>query len=193
MRPNLSFITWLSVACSIAAWAGVVIFATSIQDSAQNASTQAGSEQTASDQQPLALKMHTLAKDTSLVRIVLETALQNDPLSIAGMISQAGTDAGVALHVSDAISEGTAPVSGGARSSATQAGPLQAPAIDFTVEADGAFRDLIQAAAFLESLPVPSKIERLDFGYTPASGGVPTSSWHMSAQVRILTGSNLSS
>lgn len=191
MRSNLSSLAWFSIIAALAAWAGVVLFALSIETGAQSVTARAGDAQTARDKQALALKMHTLARDISPGRVALEQVLATDPVSITEMISQAGKDAGVALHVSDAISENAAAPTG-----ARSAGSANLPhlsAIEFTVEADGSFADLVRSVAFLESLPVPSKVEQLDLDRSEDSKGAPTSSWHLRAQVRILTRSIISS
>lgn len=190
---NLSLIAWISIIIALAAWASVVVFSLSIQNAAAGATARAGDLQTASDKQALALKMHTLARDTSHARTTLRNILNRDPLAIADILSQAGTDAGVALRVSDAKSQGVATSPGSPRPSAAAANLPQTQAIGFTVEADGSFGDLVRAAAFLESLPVPSRIDELDLQREHNSEGAPSASWHMRVNVRILTNSNVSS
>jgi hypothetical protein len=178
----LSTGTW--VIAALAAWGAVIFFSLTIQDLSVRVATMQNSVQTVRDQQANEVQTQALAKQISPARTALENTLQTDPLSLAGLIAQAGKDAGLPLHVSGASQDSASGVS-------TLPQGLHAASITFSLDATGAFSQLLQATALLESLPVPSTIDALDL--RTSSDATHVASWQMNARVRILSTSQLSS
>lgn len=173
-------LAWLLFLGALLAWAGVAFFSFSIQDMAASAAQSASDAATAGDRAGIAARQRSLAESTAAQRGVLETSLRNDPLAVASVIAQAGKDAGVPLHVSEAASEGLVGSSNA----------LTISAVSFTVEASGSFASLVHAARLLETLSLPSSVEQLDIARTPGSSA---GAWNMSVHMRVLTSLPVSS
>ena len=192
MKINSPLVAVLSFGAALAAWVGVVSFALQVQNMAGDAASVQSAAQKADDERIALLQTHTLAHEVAPARAQLETLLQTDPLSLVALIGQAGRDAHVALEVSDASPE-SAYVPTTARGHGAPIGPPPPATIGFTVNADGTFTSLVQAALFLELLPVPSAITELDVSSEPTGAGVSRGKWHLNAHLRILTASQISS
>ncbi len=137
--------------------------------------------------QAQAARLHAAVADTVSQRQALEGLIPSDILSVAGMLADAGTSAGVSLQLSNALPE-SAP-------SSSDANPIYV--VGFDIQAQGSFSALMRAIAILETLPIAASVERFDV-QTNDSGATPSSSasgaaWHMSAYIRALTTAPISS
>src|SRR5580658_7836808 len=127
MKLSLPVVAWLSVAGACIAWAGVIFFAFTIQNISQEALTLRMSAQAASTEQTTALQIRAFAKQTAPAYTEFENVLTTDPVSLAGVIAQAGKDAGTVLKVDNASPEDTAAPTSGTNASTSIS------TIDFTL------------------------------------------------------------
>lgn len=184
MKNPSSTVAWILLAGALAAAIGVTAFALSLQGQIADSAKARAKGAQVRDQDLSAAQQHMLVQATAQERASLEGALHTDILSIAGLISAVGKDAGVNLQVSDALSE-TAPAGKGSIST------IQA--IGFTIKGDGSFAKLIDAATLLQALPIPASIEQLDIVRTSADANTHSApSWHMDARIRVLTTAQIS-
>lgn len=179
-----TYLAILLVLLAIGAWVGVVLFSQSIQAQEADVVSTLQSQEQSSDAQSSSVRLHALAQDAAPQSAVLDTALQNDVVSIANTLQAAGTPAGVKLTISGALPE-AAPSS--------DAGASQIQAIGFAVEGSGSFSAVMRVAQLLETLPLPSSVQQLDIQRVDNSSGVPTAAWHMNAYVHVLTSAPISS
>ena len=119
-------------------------------------------------------RVHSFLTSTAADRQKLDGLTRMDIVSIVDMIEQAGKTAGVDAQINNVPSP---IVSALARSTTL-------PTLDFIVQAQGTFAQVMKAAAFFQSLPVPSSVQELSFERLPGSG---SALWHMSARVRIVS------
>jgi Tfp pilus assembly protein PilO len=169
----------VSVVVALVVWCIAVYFFLSIQDRESRYQTQAASSQLASQKQIAATQLHMLAQNTQSERDDLANLLNVDIVSVVNTIDNAGKAAGVSLKLGDAVPESTPPQS-----------PIRA--VDFVVQAQGSFANIMRAVRLFETLPVPSLIEALDIQQVPDSGKGGTT-WQMNASIRVLTTLNVSS
>jgi hypothetical protein len=114
----------------------------------------------------------------------LDTVLDVDVISVVDMLEASGKAAGVKLVVSSVQPEGAPPLQG--------AGTTQVIGTGFVVEAQGKFSSLMHVAQLFETLPVPSKVGRLDIEHINVAEQKTSGVWRMNVQVHILTTSDTS-
>ena len=184
MKSSATIIAGVSVLLASLAWAGVVYFDLSIQDSAQQSIELQNSAQTVNDQEATAIQLRQLAKQMTPAHTALQATLASDPLSLASMITTAGKDAGIILSVNNASADD---------STASPVGDVSHIAsVGFALEATGSFGALLRAINLLEALPVPSNIKQADLDLVQ-NAGAKSASWHLLLHVRVLTASQISS
>ncbi|HWP61069.1 MAG TPA: hypothetical protein VN495_00490 [Candidatus Paceibacterota bacterium] len=180
--PTFSpLLAWITCAAAVIAWLLVIVCAFSVNAAIAGAQSDASAAQSASMQRNLAARTHTFATVIAPLGVQLQTYLGSDALAIAGMITKAGRDAGVALSLSNAAPDTTA--------AAAHSGNPAVSAITVTISGSGSFTALMHAAMLLENLPIPSALQNFDIGKTGDAG----SPWRLDAGMRALTSQTISS
>ena len=170
---------------AIIAWMGVGLFAYQISLLEDARDADAHSSQQQSQQSVQASYLHGIVLNSVEQRAQLDTLTAIDPTSLAEMINTAGTSAGVSLAISNASAENVSSVGG----------KTIAQGFSFLTTSQGSFASVMYAAALLESLPIPSVVQEINFTHTEAMPGATgnKAAWQMNAQVQILSASNVSS
>jgi hypothetical protein len=119
-----------------------------------------------------ALKLRALARETQEQRAALTALSSSDVVRMLDALDQLGADAGVDLKI------GQAQV-------VPAADPLRGVA--FIVNAEGSFSAVLKAASLATSLPMPSRVDQLQFERLPGTSG-----WRLGARVRFITSENVS-
>jgi cytoskeletal protein RodZ len=177
-RTNLYLaITLLLLAC--AAWAGVVYFDFAISGAEAQYQADTQTSQQSSTAQNSSVSTHAVAQDTAAARAQLDTLLTPNVASIANTLRGIGSTTGVTVKLGGALPENTPAVSPGG---------VTIQALAFSLEADGSFEALMRTEALIETLPLPSSVERFDIQNTSGADA-----WHMSVSIRVLTTSAISS
>ena len=140
------------------------------------------SASTAASQQESAVRTHAIAQDTAGARATLDQLMQTDLLSIAGEIKSAGSAAGAQTTIGSVSS---LPL--------TTKAPANLNEVEFIVQSQGSFAQVLQAARLFETLPLPSGVEELDFEHLPSAGSSAHSVWQLTARIQVLTDAPLSS
>src|SRR3989344_7640248 len=148
MKISIVQLAWIGIGAAICAAVGLFFFVQTLQERSDTL------EQAIERSQKTQLRVNEEQKAVALLlatesnRTQLQRFLTIDLLSLAGIVVAAGEDAGVTLHVSNAVPEKSAmPVNKG--------GAVSTGAVSFTIEADGSFTKLFDALALLEALPAP--------------------------------------
>jgi hypothetical protein len=183
MLRSIIIVAWFALALAIFAWAGVAFFAYQIGvlESARAAGMQSSQQQ--SEQSAQASYLHGLVAGSAAARTQLDALVNIDPVSLANMVDSAGSSHGVGLAISNASAENVS--SAGGRTT-TQS-------FSFIVTSKGNFASVMYAAALLGTLPVPSSVQEINLVQAPAASGAAGGAWQMSAQVQVLSASNISS
>jgi hypothetical protein len=183
MSRRFTYLAWTLLTLAIIAWIAVAYFAQAItaQEDARAAALEA--QQQSSDAQSSSVRLHALAQDTEPDRTTLEGDLAVGIAPIANTLKNAGTSAGVDLTLSGALPE-PASSSGGSDS---------VGAVGFVVEGTGTFSALMRTVQLLETLPLPSSVQQLDIQQIPDPSGKPGETWHLNANILVLTTSSISS
>jgi hypothetical protein len=184
MSYKSSFVAWITTATACGAWVAVVLFAMYIQSMQADHETRAQETQQRIEKKVQTTYTHAVVTATADARAQLDALVNVDPASLSDLINGAGKVAGVSVQITNALSESASALN-------TKAGTQ---AFSFNAVSQGTFGAVVYAAGLLETLPVPSSVERLDFVHTPGIPGVGgDSGWHLSAQVKIVTASSISS
>jgi hypothetical protein len=189
MMHNVGIFAWVTALAAAVAWIGVFMYAAWITEKLDARSSQTANAQSISEREIADVRIHTLARDTLNQRTQLEGLAHFDVISVADTIEGIGKIAGVKLTIGSATSESTKPKKGAT-------GGAQLHAVSFVVEASGTFSALMYAAALLETLPVPSSVESLEFEHVPLSAvseSAASSGWRLIARIRVVTASDISS
>lgn len=172
----------MAVAAAVTAWTGVFMYDSWISAQQNTRLSHTADVQSASERDIAAFRLHALARDTENQRVQLENLTRSDVVSVANMIDGIGKIAGVQLKIGGANPE-SLPKKKGSNDT------LALNAVGFVVEADGTFASVMHAAALLESLPVLSSIQNLEFErplLSSDSKSAKPSTWHLTARIRVL-------
>ena len=185
MSRNLNYIAGIVLLLTVLAWIGVGALVFFISSKQSDRVAQASSVQSVSNQNSQATYLHTLVADSKDARDQLSALFNVDPSALANTINATGKSAGVHLQITSALSDSALAV--------PTAGSVQS--FSFIATAQGSFQDVMYAATLLETLPVPSSVRQIEFTHTVATPGSASNAgpWQMSAQVKILTVSSISS
>jgi hypothetical protein len=185
MSRNTINFAWFLAVIAVLAWAGVGFFAYQIGALENARAADMRSSQQRSQQSVQASYLHGIVSSSATDRAQLDTLISVDPASLADMIDSAGTQAGVSLTISNASAENISSVDG----------KTTAQGFSFLATSQGEFASAMQAAALLESLPIPSSVQAIRLSHTQTSPGTTGAGavWQMNAQVQILSASNVSS
>lgn len=186
---NTGTLALLSVIAALVAWVAVFMYAAWISAQLDANRSQAKDVQSSSEREIALIRLHALARDTENLRAQLEGLTRSDVIGVADTIDSVGRIAGVKLKIGGAIPESVGQKKG-------TNNPTVLHAVNFAVEADGTFASLMHAAELLETLPSPSSVQSLEFNHAPLSaddGSVKSTAWHLTARVRVLTTSDISS
>ncbi len=183
---TIMILSWLALLAAIAAFAGLGWFAMAI-----GAERVAYEARTGSSDQVLATlaaqaRMHALVTDSAPDRARLESLARVDLLAAVDIIESAGSAGGVKLQVSGASPEGDVGKKGDSSG---------LHAVSFSVSADGSFSALMHTVDLLQALPLLTTVESFDLSRVPIGTEADASkgAWHMSARVRLVTSSQISS
>lgn len=164
---------------AIASWVGVGLFISMIQTLRADYVAFVRQRQSLSEQDSRALQVHTHVQATTASRVQLDSLMTVDPASLADTLTAAGKSAGVAIKISDALSE----------SAVTTSGKPASSAFGFVAMSQGSFAAVMYAAHILETLPIPSVIREIQLVRSVNTVGAPTNTliWKMNAHIRVLT------
>ncbi len=170
------YISYLTFLLAVLLWVGVFYFAWTISRAAEEHRAQIAGMERQSAEHSAALQLHALARATREERAKLEELSNADLLEILDTIEALARDTGISIQI------GQAPSITGSESS-----PLRTAS--FTIEARGSFTQVAHVVAFLESLPIPSALDELQFERLPSPGsGKPDRSlWRGVTKMRFLT------
>ena len=148
---------------AVLAWAGVGFFAYQIGALENARAADMRTSQQRSQQSVQASYLHGIVSSSATDRAQLDTLIAVDPASLADMIDSAGTKpASVsrsATHRRRIYRPWTARRS--------------AQGFSFLATSQGEFASAMQAAALLESLPIPSSVQAIRLSHTQTSPGTP--------------------
>ena len=178
---NSTVTAWVAFLLAIVAWAGVVLFAFSIQTQESDHTTHVQAAQAQTSQDSKLSYVHALVTESAGDRSELDSLVNVDPATLADLVNTAGKSSGAAIQISDASSD-NAPSTGAA---GTQA-------FGFIAGSAGSFATVMYAAQLLETLPVPSSIQEIQLVHV-TNPSTPGATWQMNAQVRVITASAISS
>lgn len=179
MGKTITYIEWIVFPLALFAWVAVGYFAWAISTDEADRTALVKITQVTESKGAVAVRLHAIVQDTAAQRAQLDSALRVDVVSVVDMIEAAGKAAGVNIAVSNAQPE-SAPSPKATRGS-------QVMATGFAIEAEGKFPALMHAVQLFETLPVPSKLERLDIEHMASTSSRASHTWHMSAYIRVLT------
>jgi len=164
---------------ALLAWGAVVYFNFAISGAQAQYEADTQTSQQSSTEQSSSVSTHAVAQDTAVARAQLDALLAPDVSSIANTLRGIGSTTGVSVKLGGALPEDapTTPTVG-----------VTIQAVAFSLEADGSFPALMRTEALIETLPLPSSVERFDIQH---AAGADT--WHMSVSIRVLTTSPISS
>ncbi|MDO8521701.1 MAG: hypothetical protein Q7S08_00225 [bacterium] len=189
MKHNTAVFAWTAAVAAVAAWVAVFMYASWISAELDARVSQTADVQSVSERAIAAIRLHALARDTQIERAQLDNLTHSDVIGVANTIDSIGKIAGVALKIG-----GATPESSGQKKGANGTPALHA--ISFVVEASGTFSSLMHAAALLETLPSLSSVQSMEFEHVALSGdskSSKSSSWRLTARIRMLTTADISS
>lgn len=175
-RPSI-LMSLVASALAVCAWGGVAFFIQVIharEVATAKAIADARQEHVSEESRG---QMVSVFESTAAGRQYLTDILNVDLLALADRVTAVGADAGVALRVSNATPENKPLTKKGAAASALSV-------VHLTIDAEGSFEKLFNALALLESLPIPSKIEEVNFTRADDTSDTP---WSMKVRMRVLT------
>jgi len=174
---NTKYIPWLILFVAVCAWAFVAFFAWSISATKEaHASEKLDAEQQSIKSESI-VRIHALARDTVEERATLNSLANLDVISIVDAIEAAGNAAHVEVEIGQALADSPGADKTNARS------------VNIVVEAQGSFNALMNTAALLYVLPVPSEVTQLQIERLPDSSG--TRKWRLVARILVLTTANI--
>lgn len=177
----LVYLAFGVLAISFLAWGSVWLLTYDISGRIAAHTATLAAQETQGVRDSANLKMHSLARDTLAERIALSGLVNTDVVGIAAQIQAAGKSAGTATVIGAAT-----PVAIGDNSAGVHA-------IEFIVQSNGTFAQVMKAARLFSTLPLPSSLQDLDLEQTPAEGAQKTGPWQLSARIRVYTSADISS
>lgn len=180
-RASLTLFSIIALAVALAAWCavGFLFFDASSRLAASAQSLSSADAQSA--QNVNATQVEALASETAADRAALQGDLAPDVVGIADQIQAAGQAAGTQTTIGSAS---VADVSGL---------PSGVTALEFVVQSDGSFAQVLRAAQLFETLPLSSSVINLDFEEAPGGTTLRSGQWQLTTQLEILTTAQLSS
>jgi len=167
---------------ALISWVGVFFFSQSIHNRQNNTARVIKEYAQAHTSVESSKQMRALISATESPRSQINEALHIDILSLVEMVENAGTDAGVALRVSNATPD--------AAPSKNNAAQKSISSVRFSIEGQGTFSKLFAALALLENVPIPAHVEDVTF---LRQGENVNSPWTLQVRMRILTALPISS
>ena len=180
-----SYISWILLVLALTAWSVVGYFVWTISDARALHITEAFSVEEGAGKLNETLRLHSLARDTKDARVELETLVQRDAISIVEAIEKVGDDAPVDIKIGQVLAESSGPAISPADPSVRTVG--------VAVEIIGSFAGVMQAAALLYSLAIPSTIDQMQFERLPAEESTRNKEWRLVAHIQVLTTADISS
>ena len=178
MRRTL-YLAWLSIAGALLLAAAVGWLAWTIERNTTARRAHALQEVQHSIRQTNKMRVHSLARETSLDRGALDILVTNDVLQMISVIERVGVDSGVEIEIGQSL--------------AALPGTIEQPlnTVGFVVQADGTYTALVHAVELFHSLPQPSVVDQvqLEFAEDEGKAGV----WKLSVRPRCFTISELPS
>ncbi len=183
---QITLFAWMSVAAAVIAWGAFAMFAWNILSQEREIQSREMDTEALGARESAALRLHALARDTKKARTELDDLTRSEVLTVADIIEGVGKSAGLKVKIGGATSESSVEKSDGVPS---------LRAINFQVDAEGAFSAVMHAAALFENLPVLSSVEnlelaRVDSGENSAKTKPPL--WRLSARIQVITADDTS-
>ncbi|HUO50437.1 MAG TPA: hypothetical protein VMU25_02645 [Candidatus Paceibacterota bacterium] len=177
----LVYVAFSVLAMSFLAWGSVFLLVYDIGGRIAVHASKMAAQEAASAQDATNLKMHSLVSDTLAQRTALSDLVSTDVVGIAAQIQNAGKAADTTTTI------------GAATPVPIQGNTAGIHAIEFLVQSNGTFPQIMKAAQLFETLPLPSSVQELDYEQIPPSGTQKVGSWQLSARIRVYTTADISS
>ena len=172
MKRSENYLALLLLVLALLACAAVVYFQWMINDAETAYGASVQNAQQSFTAQNSAVAMHAEAQDTASARQKLDALLSPDVASVAATLRGIGKTTGAQVVLGGALPEST-PTNASGQSSLS--------AVSYSLEADGTFASLMRTLQLIETLPLPSRVERFDIQQSQGT------SWHMSVSIRVLS------
>jgi hypothetical protein len=180
IRP-IALFAWLTVTAALVAWGAFAMFARNIISQEREIKSRATDTEMVAARESAALRLHALVRDTKNAREELDGLAKSEVLEVADAIESVGKFARVKVKIGGATPE----------SSAQQLDGIPSlRALDFRVEAEGAFAALMHAVLLFENLPALSSIQNLEFTRIESDGTAAKTKipiWRLSVRIRVMT------
>ncbi|MBV9159900.1 MAG: hypothetical protein JO019_04880 [Candidatus Kaiserbacteria bacterium] len=174
--PRFAYLSWVSLAASVALLGALIYGALSIQSSALDRANEIAQSAQESDKSAYNERLHSLAAETKDERAQLDTFAHMDIVTLVQMLEDVGKKTGTGAQVSDASAAGNGV--------ALPGGENLQPVV-FTLSAKGSFQQLMRAVSLYERLPLAVHIDDLDIEHDPDTDTAPATGWHMTARIRV--------
>ena len=181
MKNATGYTAGLLFAAAILAWGGVWYFMSAVQGAATVQAERVQLSRQMFTEESSSVRTHAIAIDTALERGQLNALIEKDIVEIAALLRGVGRTTGITVTLGGAVPENAPP---------TSSGQVPVHTVGFALEADGSFSSLMRTLELIETLPLASRIERLDM-LRVTGAGAPR--WHMSVYIRVLTTASNSS
>src|SRR3989344_6080676 len=176
---HISYVSWVATLLAFLAWGGGGFLAWSVSVAETTRPSEEASFEEKASKIDTTLQLRALARETKDLREALETLTHVEVVSIVEAIEAVGRDTRTSLKV-DQVTAGH-PL-GAASPSAPSIRP-----VSIAIEAEGSFEALLQAAALLHALPIPSEVEQMRFEHLPPGADTKKGTWQFSARIQVLT------
>lgn len=167
---------WLALIVAVVLWVLVAYLVQSIEQQKNNYAVLISEIEKETQLMAQASRLRGLMNDTKDSRAALSGFVSADVIGLVDTVEAVGKTIGVELQISNVQPE--------AQKKGTLAG---APVpVNFVVQANGSFAQMTRLVELLNVFPIPGTIQQLELTH-------PGSMWHLTARVRVLTASEISS
>lgn len=171
---TIVYLSWVSLAVSIALLFFVYMQAETIRTAAEKRAATLAEQEQSSDRSAYAQRVATILAETEAERALIDQFVHLDVVAAVELLEQAGKNAGVTVSVTGANTE----TSG----LGTEADSLQP--IGFMIRASGSYAALMHALELYERLPVALQIDQLEIERD--QGVASGRTWNLTLRVRML-------
>ena len=177
--------SYIALAATFCVWGAVWYLASFIHNEQTAYLAHIQDVATQSDTTALGARLHVLAESNATRSQQLDAIVSPDAARIIDSIKSVGSLSGVPIKITSAV-------------------PDQLPksqkdihAIALVIEAVGSFESMMHVLALFEKIPLASMITLVDLSKNPqgtaSSNARPSSSWHLSIKMQVLTTASVSS
>lgn len=175
------YLALASIAIAVVAWCGVGYLLYKISADENTEAALASSLTSTASQRSYATALHATVVSTETDRSTLTTAIPADIPSIVNAITSTGAAAGTNVDIGTASPAGL-----------PSTAPPDLHAVEFVVQAQGSFSQVLQAAELFYQFPMPSKVAEIDLENIPGPG-TKGNVWQVTVRLQVLTTAAVSS